>query len=42
MPPVGVHRGGEFRVERLAVGLLQAGQHLPDEPDEAGPADAGC
>ena len=35
-PVFGVHRGGEFRVDRLAVGLLQAGQHLSDEADEAG------
>ena len=30
-PVFGVHRGGEFRVDRLAVGLLQAGQHLSDD-----------
>ena len=35
-PAGGVHRGGEFRVERLTVGLLQARQHLADQPDERG------
>jgi hypothetical protein len=36
----GVDRGGEFRIQWLAVGLLQTPEHRPDQPDKVGLGEA--